>query len=103
MTRQPADPESSPIALMAVAIEEHFAEAEPHFCQGACTEDLLRRMNERELYIVTEATLSRLHKPCVSEILWYREALTSIMNNSTLLKPEAVAQLALDRSQEKTG
>lgn len=89
--------EASPISILAGAIAEHFENLDPHFCQASCAEDLLIRMNERALYIVTEATLTRLHTPCMAEIRWYRDALTSIRDGDSLLKPEIVAKLALDR------
>ena len=102
-TKTAAKEEVSPIALMSAAIEEHFEAADPHFCQAACTEDILIRMNARSLYIVSESTLNRLHVPCLMQIRWYRDALTSILDGNSLLKPEAVAKLALEHELKDSG
>ena len=85
--------------MMAEAIEEHFQEADAHFCQAPCAEDILVRMNTRALYIVTEATLEHIHTPCMREIKWYRDALNSIYDGSSILKPEAIAKMALDQNE----
>jgi hypothetical protein len=89
------------VSLLAEAIQEHFAKADPHFCQAECSEDLLIRMNSRALFIVTEATLNRLHGPCLAEMRWYRDALVTIRDDTSLLKPDAVARIALDRKSDQ--
>ena len=93
---------ASPIGMMAEAIEEHFREADAHFCQAPCAEDILVRMNSRALYIVTEASLEHIHSPCLQEIKWYRDALNSIYEGNSLLKPEAIAKLALDQQSDES-
>jgi hypothetical protein len=96
-----AERQPSPLQEMEQAIEDHFEASETaHFCQAPCAEDILVRMNARHVYIINDEALVRLHTSCHSEIRWYRDALTTIRDGGSVLKPEAVAKLALERDDE---
>ena len=87
---------ATPIQLLEEALDEHFAENEVHFCRSECAEDLLKRMNKRGLYIIGSMTLDNLHASFLSTVQWYEDALETIRDNLSPLRPEVIAKIALE-------